>query len=113
MLSSETIDDGIHDKGARPHLCINEWKHSTPTRRQFSILYPRNRDLIFSIYQKFKFFLCSKNSYSALYNSIIFIFRYVCKSIIFFFGTFANAIYETDWFVYHLKVAKKKLCHDN
>ena len=40
---------------------------------------------IFSIYQKSKFFLCSKNSHSALYNSIVFIFRYVCKSILFIF----------------------------
>ena len=66
---------------------------------------------ILLIYQKSKFFLCSKNSPSGPYSLIMFTFQYICKSFILIFGY--NAIYETDWFVYHLKKSlKKKLCHD-
>ena len=69
---------------------------------------------IFSIYRKSHFFLCSKNSYSALYSSIIFIFYYICKSIIFIFRYICKRNIRNRLVIYHLeKLLKKKLCHDN
>ena len=83
-----------HDSAIGQHLlknpsCASQYsdiEYSTLARAQFSILYPRNRDLdIFNLSKNPNIFLCSKNSHSALYSLIIFIFRYVCKSIIFIF----------------------------
>ena len=49
-------------------------------RMQFSILYPWNCNLyVFQSIKNPNVFLCSKNSHSALYISIIFVFWYICK----------------------------------
>ena len=67
-------------------------------RMQFSILYPWNcNQYIFNLSKIQIFFSAQK----------ILIQLFTFQSYL-FFGTFANAINETDWFVYHLKNSLKK-----
>ena len=81
---------------------------------QFSILYPRNRDLhifnlskiqIFSLLRKFSF---SSLQFNHLYLSVHLQINHI------YFSVHLQTLYMKDWFVYHLKkLLKKKLCHDN
>ena len=82
---------------------------------QFSILYPRNRDLHIFNLSKIQIFFSAQKIFILLFTVQSYLsFSTFANQSYLFFGTYANAIYETDWFVYHLKKSlKRKLCHDN
>ena len=85
------------------------------SRLQFSILYPRNRNLHIFNLSKIQIFFSVQKILIQLFTVQSYLsFGTFANQSYLFFRTFANAIYETDWFVYYLKKSlKKKLCHDN
>ena len=78
-------------------------------RRQFSILYPRNRNLHIFNLSKIQIFFSAQKILIQLFTVQSYLsFGIFANQSYLFFGTFANAIYETDWFVYYLKKSLKK-----
>ena len=78
-------------------------------RTQFSILYPRNRDLHIFNLSKIQIFFSTQKILIQLFTVQSYLsFGTFANQSYLFFGTFASAIYGIDWFVYHLKKSLKK-----
>ena len=94
---------------------VTDTRSYDEARQQFSILYPRNRDLhIFNLSKIQIFFSIQKILIQLVTAQSYFSFGTFANQSYLFFGTFGNAIYEIDWFVYQLKKSlKNKLCHEN
>ena len=87
----------------------------TKSGKDFSILYLRNRNLHIFNLSKIQIFFSIQKILIQLFTvqSYLFFISFANQSYL-FFGTFANVVYETDWFVYHLKKSlKNKLYQDN
>ena len=99
----------------RPRVLRKKDNRNGVTWKQFSILYPRNRNLHIFNLSKIQIFFFTQKILIQLFTVELYLsFGTFANQSYLFFGTFASAIYETNWFVYHLKKApKKKLCHDN